>query len=77
VKEQIGQDPSRAAAFMLAKLDEELKRLHNPTWQKTKKLFEDYLQIDVTIALALAACRACGRDRAAGHTVEEAWRRGA
>ena len=48
VKERIGQDPSYAAAFMLAKLDEELRRLHNPTWQKTKKLFEDYLQIDVT-----------------------------
>lgn len=48
VKGRIGQDASHAATFMLARLDEELRRFHNPTWQKTKKLFEDYLQVDVT-----------------------------
>jgi hypothetical protein len=30
------------------KLTEELKRFHNPTSDKTKKLFLDYLQVDVT-----------------------------
>jgi hypothetical protein len=30
------------------KLAEELKRFHNPTSDKTKKLFFDYLQVDVT-----------------------------
>jgi HEPN superfamily RiboL-PSP-like protein len=48
VKTRIGQDRSHAAGFMLAKLDEELKRFHNPTWDKTKELFEEYWQIDVT-----------------------------
>lgn len=49
VRDRLGQDPSHAATFMLARLDEELKKFHNPTWQKTKKLFEDYLRVDVTI----------------------------
>ena len=48
VKDRLAQDAGYAAAFMLARLDEELKRLHNPTWEKTKELFEDYLQVDVT-----------------------------
>ena len=34
--------------FMLAKLDDELKRFHNPTSDKTRKLFLDYLEIDVS-----------------------------
>ena len=33
---------------MRAKLEEELKRFNNPTFEKTKKLFADYLEIDVT-----------------------------
>lgn len=33
--------------FVASKLSEELKRLHNPTSEKTKKLFLDYLEIDV------------------------------
>lgn len=34
--------------FVKNKLTEELKRFHNPTSDKTKKLFLDYLQVDVT-----------------------------
>ena len=33
--------------FVGAKLAEELKRFHNPTAEKTRKLFLDYLEIDV------------------------------
>lgn len=33
--------------FVLDKLAEELKRFHNPTAEKTRKLFHDYLQVDV------------------------------
>lgn len=34
--------------FMLNRMDEELKRLHNPTSDKVKKLFEEFLDFDVT-----------------------------
>ncbi len=34
--------------FVAGKLDEELKRFHNPSSDKTKKLFVDYLEVDVT-----------------------------
>jgi hypothetical protein len=34
--------------FVASKLSEELKRLHNPTSEKTKKLFLDYLEVDVS-----------------------------
>lgn len=34
--------------FVSGKLEEELKRFHNPTSEKTRKLFLDYLEIDVT-----------------------------
>ncbi len=33
--------------FVSTKLAEELKRFHNPTSDKTRKLFLDYLQVDV------------------------------
>jgi len=36
--------------FVSGKLDEELRRFHNPTSEKTRKLFQDYLEIDVTAA---------------------------
>jgi hypothetical protein len=39
---------SSVGKFVTAKLDEELKRFHNPTAEKTKRLFADYLEIDVT-----------------------------
>lgn len=32
------------------RLEEELKRFHNPSADKTKKLFTDYLRVDVTAA---------------------------
>lgn len=34
--------------FVSGKLEEELKRFHNPTSEKTKRLFLDYLEVDVT-----------------------------
>lgn len=39
---------SPVGKFVSCKLAEELKRLHNPTADKTKRLFLDYLDIDVT-----------------------------
>ncbi len=36
------------AAFVQSKLDEEIKRLHNPTADKTVQLFRDYAGVDVT-----------------------------
>ncbi len=41
-------DAGHAERFMLARLQEELKRLNNPTSDKTKKLFHDYAGVDVT-----------------------------
>jgi len=37
-----------AERFMQARLREELKRFHNPTSDKTRKLFQDYGGVDVT-----------------------------
>lgn len=34
--------------FVSGKLEEELKRFHNPNSEKTRKLFLDYLEIDIT-----------------------------
>lgn len=34
--------------FVQARLEEELKRFHTPSAEKTKRLFLDYLEIDVT-----------------------------
>ena len=39
---------SSVGKFVAGKLDEELKRFHNPTADKTKRLFFDYLEVDVT-----------------------------
>ncbi len=39
---------SPVGKFVATKLADELKRLHNPTSEKTSKLFLDYLEIDVT-----------------------------
>lgn len=41
-----GSDTSQPARFMTAKLKEELKRFHNPTSDKTRNLFKDFLGID-------------------------------
>ena len=38
---------SPIGTFVHNKLTEELKRFHNPTSEKTRKLFQDYLQVDV------------------------------
>lgn len=40
---------SHAGEFMLARLEEELKRFHNPSSDKTRKLFLDYLKVDVAL----------------------------
>lgn len=39
---------SSVGNFVIGKLEEELKRFHNPTAEKTKRLFSDYLEVDVT-----------------------------
>lgn len=39
---------SPVGKFMEARLDEELRRFHNPTAEKTKRLFCDFLDVDVT-----------------------------
>ena len=39
---------SPVATFVERRLDEEIKRLHNPTTEKSRKLFLDYVGVDVT-----------------------------
>lgn len=41
-----GNGPS--TRFVANRLDEELKRFHNPSSDKTRRLFLDYLEVDVT-----------------------------
>ena len=74
VRERTGQDASHAAAFMLGRLDEELKRLHNPTSQKTQRLFRDYLGVDVTTHWRWLLSTGTS-ERSVGHPVEQARRR--
>ena len=39
---------SYVGKFVASRLEEELKRFHNPTSDKTRKLFQDFLEVDVT-----------------------------
>jgi hypothetical protein len=39
---------SHIGKFVAGRLDEELKRFHTPASEKTRKLFLDYLEVDVT-----------------------------
>jgi hypothetical protein len=39
---------SPVGKFVLAKLEEEIKRFHNPGAEKTRRLIFDYLEVDVT-----------------------------
>jgi hypothetical protein len=39
---------STVAAFVRTRLDEEIKRLHNPNAEKTLQLFRDYAGVDLT-----------------------------
>lgn len=50
VKRWISPEATYAEKFMLAKLDDELKRFNTPATDKTRRLFSDYLGIDVTMA---------------------------
>jgi hypothetical protein len=43
-----GLADSSIAAFVQAKLADEIKRLHNPTSDKTIQLFRDYANVDLT-----------------------------
>jgi hypothetical protein len=36
------------SGFVKAKLDEEIRRLHNPTFEKTIQIFRDYAGVDLT-----------------------------
>lgn len=44
----LGLADSSIAAFIKSKLDDEIKRLHNPTSDKTIQLFRDYAGVDLT-----------------------------
>jgi len=44
-------DGSYVGKFVLTRLEEELKRFHNPDAEKTRKLFADFLEVDVTQSL--------------------------
>ncbi|AYQ27472.1 MULTISPECIES: HEPN domain-containing protein [unclassified Polaromonas] len=39
---------SYVGTFVLKRLEDELKRFHNPTSEKVRKLFLDFLEVDVT-----------------------------
>jgi hypothetical protein len=41
---------SYVGKFVLRRLEEELRRFHNPTSEKARKLFNDFLEVDVTAA---------------------------
>jgi hypothetical protein len=43
---------SSAAHFVMRRLELELKRFHNPSSEKTKQIFQDYLDVDVTASWA-------------------------
>lgn len=43
-----GLQDSQIAMFVKGRLDEEIKRLHNPTSDKTIQIFRDYAGIDLT-----------------------------
>lgn len=43
-----GLAPNSIADLVQSKLDEEIRRLHNPTSDKTIQLFRDYAGVDVT-----------------------------
>lgn len=45
-----GMDGSDFGRLVLARLESDLKRFHNPSAEKTRTLFLDYLQTDVTAA---------------------------
>jgi hypothetical protein len=48
VKQRVSPELTHAEKFMLSKLEEELKRFNTPATDKTRKLFVDYLESDVT-----------------------------
>lgn len=41
---------SPIGGFVMGKLQEELKRFHTPSSEKTRRIFLDYLEVDVTAA---------------------------
>jgi hypothetical protein len=47
---------SYVGKFVASRLEEELKRFHNPTSDKTKKLFNDFLEVDVVAGWEWANC---------------------
>lgn len=58
VVERFGRDEGQPAQFMRAKLEDELKRFHNPNSEKTGNLFRDYVGLDVTERWKLQHCSA-------------------
>ncbi|MEL7668462.1 MAG: HEPN domain-containing protein [Actinomycetota bacterium] len=41
-------DGSRVGRFMIDRLNEDLRRCNNPTSEKVRKLYRDYLEVDIT-----------------------------
>jgi hypothetical protein len=48
VHARLGDSGSPLAKLVVARLEADLKRFHNPTSDKTRQLFVDYLETDVT-----------------------------
>ena len=46
-------DGSLVGQFMLDRLHEDLRRCNNPTSDKVRKLYRDYLNLDVTASLGM------------------------
>lgn len=40
---------SYVGKFVTSRLEDELRRFHNPNAEKTRKLFSDFLEVDVTV----------------------------
>ncbi len=51
-----GDSPS--TRFVQRKLEEELKRFNNPNTEKTRRLFQDFLEVDVTTSWQWHQCDA-------------------
>lgn len=66
---------SSVGKFVAGKLDEELKRFHNPTAEKTKRLFLDYLEIDVTSGWKWLNFDPATARKDTGRADFQAWRR--
>ena len=80
VKEAVGArleilSGSPISKFVERRLNDELKRFHNPNAEKSAKLFSEYLSIDVTAHWRISRVQHRGRSQGAGRFDRQAWRR--